>query len=92
MRFILLTVLNLALPFLLRWAWLVLLDWQQKKPIEKRMIDVTPKQKYPIPLLLACGIGLLLLSLLFFRITEDSAQTRDDGWHSANPAQSRVNE
>lgn len=88
-RMIILTLLNMALPFLIRAGWLLFIRWMYKRRAQKEGLkDVTPpKWHFPVLKLLIIGFILLCVSLLATRfITHDDQR---DGWTSGNQALSK---
>ncbi len=68
-RLVLLTLFNLALPFLIRAAWLLALRIYRKRQKERGIIDVTPvRWHFPYLKLLAIGLLLLAVSLFAWRL------------------------
>ena len=88
-RFVLLTILNLMLPFLVQAAWVSFLRLRHKQKVKKQpeIIDVTPPEwRFPVFKLLGVGLVLLALSLLVWRFSEMETDTT---WENPNPAASR---
>jgi hypothetical protein len=70
-RFILLTILNIALPFILRAAYLYGMRALARYKIRKGMKDVTPPEwHFPTFKLIFIGLFLLTCSLLFYRLND----------------------
>lgn len=66
-RFILLTLLNLSLPFLIRAAYVYWQRWHHKRKPE--MVDVTPPNyDFPLVKLLLAGLLLMFLTLAGLRL------------------------
>jgi hypothetical protein len=88
-RLILLTLLNLALPFLVRAVWLMSLQMlyqYRRRQQGAEVIDVTPPRwHFPVRKLLVAGLVLLALSLFVLRFVGESK----DSWQPANPAVSK---
>ncbi len=87
LRTILLSLLNLLLPYLLYAVWQQVLKLHARKRAKRQqppVIDVTPVARWPWRRLLACGIALLALSLLWLRYTE--VPSNPQPWLPANPA------
>lgn len=87
LRMVLLSVLNLVLPYLVYAAWQVVLKLHARSRAKKQqppIIDVTPVPYWPWRRLLACGLVLLGLGLLYLRYTE--IPSTPNLWLPANPA------
>jgi hypothetical protein len=88
-RLILLTLLNFALPFLVRAAWLMALHMlyqYRRRQQGVDVIDVTPPRwHFPVKKLLVAGFVLLAVSLLLLRFMG----VEQDSWRPASPAISK---
>lgn len=69
MRFLLLTILNLSLPFILRGIYIYGVRLYQKRQQNKGIKNITPKEwHFPVRQLLLIGLLLLLATLGGYRI------------------------
>ena len=67
MRFLFLVLINLSLPFILRWIYLIVCKMiAKRRPAQPEVIDVTPR--FPVAKLLGIGLLLLALTLVGYRI------------------------
>ena len=87
-RALLLALLNMALPFLVRAGWILLLRYLYRQHMKKnpQLIDVTPKPEwyFPVVKLLLIGVALMAVTFIGARLF-----TPPDHWHAANPAQDK---
>lgn len=70
LRFMLLTLLNISLPFILRAIYIYALRVRSRRQARKGMKNVTPPPEwhFPVRRLLMIGVLLLFLSLLAYRM------------------------
>lgn len=87
-RLIIITMLNLALPFLIRAGWLMFFMWLNKRREAQGIKDVTPpKWHFPVTRLLIIGFILLACSLVVLRFW--NADTTANDWQTGNQALSK---
>jgi hypothetical protein len=87
LRTVLLSLINLLLPYLVYAIWQQALKvhaYQRARKQQPPVIDVTPVHRWPWRRLLGCGIALLALSLLYLRYSE--IPSNPNPWLPANPA------
>jgi len=84
LRILLLTILNLSLPFLLRTAWLVFLELRRQHFAKKGMTTNPVKWHFPWARLLAIGLVLLATTLFAARL-----MTPNEVHQTGNPAVTR---
>ncbi len=90
-RIVLITALNLALPFLLWAAKVYFTAWMHRRYLRKNpdIIDVTPSERPIVPYVKLFFFGLFLLgiTLAFLRI---SGFEQDTTWTTGNQARSEI--
>tara|TARA_R110000868_G_scaffold218576_2_gene469121 strand:- start:54927 stop:55196 length:270 start_codon:yes stop_codon:yes gene_type:complete len=76
LRTILLTLLNIALPFLLRGLYIYALRLFAKRQQKKGMVDVTPPEwHFPVAKLVIIGLALSIVSIAVLRFTTTEIDT-----------------
>ncbi|MFT7432427.1 MAG: hypothetical protein ACI9TY_000039 [Alphaproteobacteria bacterium] len=70
LRTVIITLLNIALPFLIRAIYIYILRIQAKKQQKKGVVDITPPAwHFPVKKLILAGLALSLLSIVVLRFT-----------------------
>lgn len=87
LRTITITLLNIALPFLIRAIYIYILRLLAKRQQKKGMIDITPPEwHFPVKSLILIGLVLSLITIAVLRFTT----TEIDSPYKGNVAKSEI--